>query len=1457
MTDNTIRINKGFSLVEVILAVALFGMFATALLGLLMNSYGSDVQARQKDLATLYAQEGMEAVWSIRRQSWNFLNNGTFGLDNSAGYWQFLEEADLLDGRYTRTIIIADACRDGGSNLVDCLTPGATVDLYAKKVISKVDYASINGIANSVELSAYLTAWQSVDWIQTDWSGGSGQSIWVEQTKYDNDDNNLDIGTSGQISLASIAGNGCGVKIWPFTVPGDYVYDADDIEVTGGVAQLVGDVPADWWNSSYSYRRHLTVSVGSNPPQNRYNGYTVRISNWDTANLINSGKMKNDCSDLRIVYNHEGFNELDRQVINCNTSATDVRFRLARDINNSSSDNNYYVYYGFAAASAPPQNLANVYLWYDDAVTDRSSSYLFGRCDNWHGSGYRAWSYNAANDWYQVDTGDNRTSCLRYPANERDAYIEAEFYHSNCYSSNMSSGVIARYVRASGTGSSESASHYYASNRAQQSSCGSGYNHDGDICEGNRCDLGVNGTNPAAIVINQWRKQALAVWGTNNTNLKFWDANTVFGFGSLGWPTATPNASGVDSSDQESSGDWGVIVAQDYARVRNILIRRYTEPEPTLSLDLEEASGGSYAATNPNVNPLNLHRPDKMDAWTSFTEIANKAGGEIYYQLSDDGNRWFYWNGSDWGLAGAGNYNLASVINDNIGTFPTSSGAISFKAFLASDGTQQVQLDEVKISCAQYYDWPFDATTDYIYNPAEIEISGGSAQLVTAASGSGATLDSGFNFGLATNYHWPFDAATDYVYNPAEIEVYNGLAGLKISGGTNYSGQTVNSTFDLDAAGWSYNDWGQNAGESDVYGNMMVNGGNPNGWAYINFPWGRNDEFGGYGIQAFVTTVDNPQAVLSFDWRISDFNFSPDTFKVYVFIDNHPGEPLIGQEVWSSGEVSGETGWASVNDIDVSDKLVAAGTYYLKIAAWVESGGGLGDGPFEVGFDNVLLSWNKILGGSYSVINPDLRPVSFYPTEGVSNWIGFTESANKAGGEIYYQLSDNNTDWYYWDNDQWSVASQDDYNTAEVISSQIASFPVNDGITFKAFLSSDGTQPVQLDAVDINFSSVPPVWNFATWAVGSGEVTPTGSLQSAGGNPDRWADIYIPTSFFDQVGGYWEQTFTTTIDNPSLGEINFDYKVFDYNGFALATQIRVYLDSNSGPPTNQIGSAVIVNGVTDWTSAPSIDAKEIIKTAGTYYLKIAFWLDGFILSGPYQIGLDNVRLDWSGISYAESKPSITPFEIYDVAGLNSWTFFTESANKAGGEIYYQLSDNNTDWYYWDNDQWSVASQDDYNTAVVVNNNINQFATSSGAISFKAFLVSDGTQQVQLNNVRIGWGEDFGSGGYQDFGYLMSSAFDLGSRAGLGVIEWDQNISECEPNCEIKLQVRTAPDGSGGPGAWSDWYGASGSGSYFTNADGTILPAILNFNRWLQYRVELIGDGTQTPILEQVKINYLP
>jgi hypothetical protein len=151
--------------------------------------------------------------------------------------------------------------------------------------------------------------------------------------------------------------------------------------------------------------------------------------------------------------------------------------------------------------------------------------------------------------------------------------------------------MCARVVIASGTGAGEQADHYYCTSRGQNPMCNNNDQgiYDGDIVKTDNEIIALQGLDdPPPIMPNQWRKQALAVFGAGPTHLRFWDADAS-------WPAlATPPAEALQATGQDSMGDHqgrgaaGVMITQDIGRFRNLVIRRYVEPEPTARLLAEE-----------------------------------------------------------------------------------------------------------------------------------------------------------------------------------------------------------------------------------------------------------------------------------------------------------------------------------------------------------------------------------------------------------------------------------------------------------------------------------------------------------------------------------------------------------------------------------------------------------------------------------------------------------------------------------------------------------------------------------------------------------------------------------------------------------------------------------------------------------------------------------------------------
>ncbi|MEK6561178.1 MAG: hypothetical protein AABZ07_05540, partial [Nitrospirota bacterium] len=130
-------------LVEVLLAVSIFGLVVTVLTGGLIYGQQSTAMAGMRARTAILADEGLEAARNIRDENYANLTDGTFGLAISGNQWNFSGASDTTDV-FTRTIAIY------------------AVDANRKMVTSAVTWQQNPQRSGLAQTVTYLTNWRSV-----------------------------------------------------------------------------------------------------------------------------------------------------------------------------------------------------------------------------------------------------------------------------------------------------------------------------------------------------------------------------------------------------------------------------------------------------------------------------------------------------------------------------------------------------------------------------------------------------------------------------------------------------------------------------------------------------------------------------------------------------------------------------------------------------------------------------------------------------------------------------------------------------------------------------------------------------------------------------------------------------------------------------------------------------------------------------------------------------------------------------------------------------------------------------------------------------------------------------------------------------------------------------------------------------------------------------------------------
>lgn len=177
------RSQKGDSLLEVILAIAIFMLIAPAIVIVALRSLSGSIESEDRIVAAALAQETLEASRAIRDYDWDSLITGNHGLSDANGYWEFVGTSDNK-GKYTRAVAISDT------------------DASTKKIVAAVSWQGLDGISNSISPTGQLTKWHSLQWMQN--LAGSFLSGFANSVEIDEANGGIKLSNLGDWSQPSV-----------------------------------------------------------------------------------------------------------------------------------------------------------------------------------------------------------------------------------------------------------------------------------------------------------------------------------------------------------------------------------------------------------------------------------------------------------------------------------------------------------------------------------------------------------------------------------------------------------------------------------------------------------------------------------------------------------------------------------------------------------------------------------------------------------------------------------------------------------------------------------------------------------------------------------------------------------------------------------------------------------------------------------------------------------------------------------------------------------------------------------------------------------------------------------------------------------------------------------------------------------------------------------------------------
>ena len=152
---------KGFTLVEVLVAMALFMALTVGLIGLTQLSVKASRVSRLKVKAMNVLNETMEATMAVRASNFGSLSEGSYHPEIVADKWGLVSGTETV-GTVTRWVEISRVQREiscGGERICPVVESGGVIDPVTFKAKAVVTWLE-NGETIREELESLLTFWR-------------------------------------------------------------------------------------------------------------------------------------------------------------------------------------------------------------------------------------------------------------------------------------------------------------------------------------------------------------------------------------------------------------------------------------------------------------------------------------------------------------------------------------------------------------------------------------------------------------------------------------------------------------------------------------------------------------------------------------------------------------------------------------------------------------------------------------------------------------------------------------------------------------------------------------------------------------------------------------------------------------------------------------------------------------------------------------------------------------------------------------------------------------------------------------------------------------------------------------------------------------------------------------------------------------------------------------------------